>query len=408
MSTPLTHKLTASERLSALKYRLFNSKPFVSYILMNMTFTPCDDVPYLAINKRGDVTYNPQGVQELTDAELEGVIYHEAGHIITLTFCREGSRDHNLWNIATDICINYEILREGTTLPDWVYRPDVQTASIKLGDDVIKVTTAEEVYDKLYNMADKISFNGDGSVTVTDRNGNKKTYKPCDEHKSDGDDTDDEDQKNGQKWKQIIAQAAEYAKARSSTGVGGWGRYVDEILTPTVDWRSALQRFMQKQIPYDFTMTRPHKLYYTSGFYLPTIVKKPNPILVAVDVSGSISNSEITDFATEIVGMLNAHSELNIHVCFWSTKVSDNIEALTRDNCMTKLLNLKFDSTGGTTIQVVDDFIKEKNLNYPSVIYLTDGYVESEFTCPKNSLFVISRNGIMTNVTGKGQVVQIK
>ena len=41
--------------------------------------------------------------------ELAFVMLHEAGHLINQHAARKGNRDHNLWNIATDMVINKEI-----------------------------------------------------------------------------------------------------------------------------------------------------------------------------------------------------------------------------------------------------------------------------------------------------------
>lgn len=419
----LSHTLNASERLSRLKIRLYSRRPFFSYILMNMNFTEVEDEDMrMAIDCMGDVVYSAPYVQSLTDSELEAVICHEAFHIIMLTFPRKKNRDHEKWNIATDICINYELGKDGFTLPNDVFLPDVKTAKMHLGKRVIDVTTAEQVYDKLMEMSEHIKQNADGSITVTNPDGSKQTFKPIDSHdhsdNEDGDGKDGEGKPKGrdfqgrwQEWKRKLVQGAEQAKARGDSG-GSWGRYIDKILNPEVDWRTVLQRFIQTLLPFDYTMRRPHRMFYSTGVYMPSVLKKPTPILLAIDVSGSISQTELTTFASEINGILNAYTELECDLCYWSTEVdSKHIMKIRKENALEIISGTQFNSTGGTTMSCVADYFShpDNKKQYACVVMLTDGYVEQNarvLSVPH--LFVISKGGSAEAIKNLGIVTNLK
>lgn len=63
------------------------------------------------------LVYNPAFVEQLTPAELEGVLAHEVTHCALAHHCRRGERDAQLWNQATDYAINPILVSNGMTLP---------------------------------------------------------------------------------------------------------------------------------------------------------------------------------------------------------------------------------------------------------------------------------------------------
>ena len=148
-------KLTPEKKIIKAKTKLLEKSPFYSFIIMNMVCQKheSEDLPTLAVNEYGHLFYNPKFVDELRMDELMAVLAHEAGHVATLTFQRKKGRNHTLWNIATDIVINYLLGLDGFTLPKGVLIPD-HDGDIRLKELGFQINVsnlcAEEVYDALY------------------------------------------------------------------------------------------------------------------------------------------------------------------------------------------------------------------------------------------------------------------
>ena len=60
----------------------------------------------LAQKGKIELFYRPLFALCLTERELQGVFVHEIGHVVTNTFQRKGWRNHGIFNIASDVCIN--------------------------------------------------------------------------------------------------------------------------------------------------------------------------------------------------------------------------------------------------------------------------------------------------------------
>lgn len=87
---------------------------------------------------------------------VKAVLMHEAMHHSELTFFRQGNRIHKLWNIVTDIYINYQLIKNGFRLPSMGYIPKVDgTIDINIPGTGKKVQfqifgkSAEELYDAI-------------------------------------------------------------------------------------------------------------------------------------------------------------------------------------------------------------------------------------------------------------------
>jgi len=92
-------QLSERDRILKAKIDLSQQRPFFAYILMNMGIEqsdPKDDLPTMGVNQYGDLFWNETFVKTLSDEELKTVLCHEAMHVATLTFQREGTRDHGL------------------------------------------------------------------------------------------------------------------------------------------------------------------------------------------------------------------------------------------------------------------------------------------------------------------------
>ena len=114
--------MKADEKIVKAKIQLQKNYPFWAYLSFYLKFKEIekgrmsDDT--MGVNcETGEIHYVKEFVEELSDSELLGVIAHEINHIAFLTSLREGGRDKDGWNCATDLAINSLLKLNNFTLP---------------------------------------------------------------------------------------------------------------------------------------------------------------------------------------------------------------------------------------------------------------------------------------------------
>jgi predicted metal-dependent peptidase len=103
------------------------------------------------IDSSGSIRVNPTFIDSLSNAELGGVVAHELLHLRLGHHDRKGTRDHQIWNLATDMAINHALKTDQIQLPKWVvYPPSAYTGPM----------VAEPIYEWLLEQADKEAREG--------------------------------------------------------------------------------------------------------------------------------------------------------------------------------------------------------------------------------------------------------
>ena len=217
----MSYELNQAERIIKVKVDLNKSHPFFAYILLNMEVEKTkhtDKVPTMAVSQYGDLYWNEDFVKTLDNDELKFVLAHEVGHIATLTFQRQGLRDMTLWNIATDLVINYMLMDEGFRAPKGILLPDHRGVYIfqsgKSGKDIkidLNDKNAEQVYEDLCKNAKAIKkiVKADGKGGYEGQLDGHIEGDADDEGNSTGKGKNEQDQKaNENKWKQKAVEGA--------------------------------------------------------------------------------------------------------------------------------------------------------------------------------------------------------
>jgi len=420
-------KFSEKDRIIKAKIDLNKSRPFFSYILMNMEIEKtksAEYIPTMGVNQFGNLYWNEEFTKTLTDAQLEAVLAHEAMHIATLTFQRENNRDKMLWNMATDLVINQMLIDEQFDFPEGVLKPDSQgyfkfkdknDKDVKL---LIKDKNAEQVYDFLINHIKIIHVNfgqngenGDGQPDG-DYQGSFDKHIDADKDsqgKSQEKAKDEASFKaNEENWKKKSIEASTAAKMRGQLSAN-LARELEGILEPKIDWRKKLYQFITKDIPVDFSMRRPGRRFYTTGIYYPTVIRENLEVICGCDNSGSISygsqDSEGSQFISEGVGIAQAFSQIKMRFIWWDTSVNEKDDIVVgRDNYET-LKTHKPTGGGGTNLSCFKSYCEEKGYRSRIYVILTDGYIESHPKLPDGKiLFVLSKGGSDTIIKNYGEV----
>ena len=417
----LQYELNTAERIIKTKVDLNKSHPFFSYILMNMQVEKTKhtkEIPTMAVSQYGNLYWNEDFVNKLDNDELKFCLAHEVGHVSTLTFQRQGKRDMTLWNIATDLVINYMLLDEGFRAPKNILLPDHRGVyTFQSGKDSKNITidlndkNAEQVYEELAKNAKKIKelvkadgkggYEGqmDGHIEGDKDDSGNSTGKG----KTEGDVKANENQ-----WKRKAIEGATQAKMRGNMSAS-MERMLNGVLEPVVDWRQKLFAYITNDLPVDYTMRSPSRRFISTGVYTPTVIRENLELIVGMDISGSISHDEYVEFMSEVIGIANSYTQVKMRVIAWAHTVDERDDIQVTNDTQDELLKCKFYGGGGTSLSCLTEYMEVKDYKSRLLVVLTDGYIEHDPKLPEGTdvLFVLSKNGSGEIIKNFGDVTSL-
>lgn len=353
----------AKEKLVTARIGLLLRAPFFGNLATRMQLINADDWCPTAATDGRRFYYNSVFINTLPLKQLEFLVGHEVLHAVYDHMGRRNNRDPKLWNIADDYCVNWDLVeqRVGEKIP------------ISLYDSKYKGMSAEEVYDHLYENADKIDIN-------------KLAQQILDEH-LDGDqdgDSDGDSKKDGngrpklseEERKAIrdeIKEAVLAAAQASGAGniPGGVKRMIKDLTEPVMNWRELLQQQIESTIKSDFTWQRPSR----RGWHMDAVMPGMKPgeqidVVIGIDTSGSISDNDLKVFLSEIKGIMESYDEYRIHVIGWDTEVH-NTEVFTSDN-IGNIEEFEPGGGGGTDPHCVWRWLEDNQVEPKKLIMFTD------------------------------------
>lgn len=361
--------LSPKEQITKTRISLSRKYPFFGYLAMYLKPVITNKIETACVQLDGTLKVNPKFFSELDDAEKEAVIAHEVMHLALEHIQRSKGKEPKLRNI-TDDAVNNAILQKsgfklprGAIVPDYndVFRCAIVTENgyktVEIPDCSKK--TSDEIYDILYALYKK--HNGTGWKL-------SNNARPLDEHatapKDDNGNTSQKMKQQAEIWAKRVKEALEYARQRGKMPAG-LDRLIDKIYASRIPWRQLLYKFLIKYLPIDYTYARPHKKSYSLKTYLPFIKREGINIVVSIDTSGSISDEELKDALSEVVGIVRSVRNSKMTVIYSDAKVQ-RVETY---HCPTvhDILKSKPKGGGGTDHRPVFKYI-EKNCQDASVI----------------------------------------
>ena len=312
--------------------------------------------------------YNSRFIQMLRPKEIEFLFGHEVLHCVYDHFGRRGNRDPQLFNIANDFAVNADLIKHRvgekiTTVPC-------------LHDPKYDGLSSEEIYDQLYEKADKISLSD-----LMD--------KLIDEHldgegDTDGDGDGDQEGKGRPKLSDADRQAirdeikeAMLAAAATADGAGnipaGVKRLIQELTEPKMNWRELLRMQLESTIKSDYTWMRASRKGWHMDAVMPGMKLDPMiDIAVALDASGSISESMLKDFLGEVQGIMDSFPAYRIHVVTFDTDAYNPAQYNSEN--LDDICDYEVKGGGGTDFDCVFNYLKENEIEPKRLVMFTDGY----------------------------------
>jgi predicted metal-dependent peptidase len=361
----------ARERLVTARIGLLLRHSFFGNLATRLTLINADEWCATAATDGQKFYYNSRFIMMLKTKEVEFLVAHEVLHVVYDHMGRRGDRDPQIWNIADDYCVNADLKRHKigqfiTTVP-CLYEQKYDGKS------------AEEVYDDLMKNVKKISMDdlidqllddhldsedGEGDGDGEDGTGNKKG-------KGRPQLSDEEKERIRQEVKQAIINASSTAEAGSLPA--GVERLIRQATDPVMPWRELIQTNLTSAIRTDYSWMRPSR----RGWHMDAIMPGMTPgeeidVVVAIDMSGSISDKQAQQFLGEIGGMMDSFDGYKVHVFCFDTEVynpqdfnSENMDGIDTYEPM---------GGGGTDFDAIFEYLKKVGNVPKRLICFTDGY----------------------------------
>ena len=333
------------------------------------------------LNKR----YGAAFMEKLSDAELNGLIMHENGHVFyrhVTHHKRLFKQDPRITNVAADFVVN-----------DMIVRLDIKEVKLPPGalwNEMFRDWSLVQVYDYLKKRKQELDKQGDGQQSNGSPGGEKLN---SDNGQTDidkllknlGDDhtLDEHDFEAGKEIdEKELSEKIDRALRQGGILAGILGakkdRSIEELLEPKVDWREVLRDFVTANTigKDEYSWRKFNRRMLANDMYLPsTISETIGEVVVAIDTSGSIGGAELSAFASELASICDSVTPEKVRVVWWDTKVHG--EQIFQGNYTGIATMLKPVGGGGTRVSCVSEYLINKAIHAECVVVFTDGFVES-------------------------------
>lgn len=341
--------------------------PYLSSAVLTMTPVASDIVPTMGVTDGLTLFYNRAWVIAQKTDELAGVHVHEVMHVVHKHYDRRGEgRDQRRWNIAGDIAINPTILKEELKLPEGHLLPGRYGLQEGL--------TIEQYYDLLENKLSIELGGSDGEGDVCQGNCGSVA---CGSGGGAGKPAHSEDRPKSE-VAQIVKEVRRAIKEHVRSHPGHhWGLSIDELDADDskVPWQQVLRHVLRRNASRicsgatDYSMTKLSRRSFQVEYPLPGLIDRKLEPAIAIDTSGSMSESRLRAALGEAVGIFRASGAHDV----WLIECDCRIAAKPRRVAMRSLLHAKLHGGGGTSFDPVLHEVEKLRPRPRLLVYLTDG-----------------------------------
>jgi predicted metal-dependent peptidase len=341
--------------------------------------------------------YNNDFVNRLTPKETEFGFAHEVLHNVFDHMGRRDNRDPQLSNIAADYAAN-QILKDERIgeVPKFIQI---------FQDNKYRGMSYEQIYEDLESKAVKIDLSQLGELLDDHLDG---------EGDSDGD-GDGDQEGNGKGRPRLTAEEKKQIRdeikeamvaAAQAAGAGrvpaGVQRMIKDFTEPKMDWRQLLRMSIQSIVKSNYSFSRPNRKSQHCGAILPGLMNEETiDVSIAIDMSGSISNTQANDFISEVKGIMDEYVDFKLDIWCFDTDVY-NYAQFTGDTAG-DIVEYQVTGGGGTDFDTNFRFMKDNDIQPKKFIMFTDGYPcgswGDEDYC--DTLFVIHGNDSIISPFGQ-------
>ena len=421
----------AFSKITKSRSKLMKGQFGMASILLGLELVEADDKCDTMATDGKRIYYNTKFVESIPESEIMGVLVHEGAHVIFEHMLRRGNRDAKIWNYATDYAINVWLLDNRYDLPeggliDVKYRgqsAELIYRTLTSDDEALQdaVDQVNEGNDQQDGDQDSGQGSGDSDESGdSDQDGSGLSGDDTSEDSGSGSGSGDSDESGkgsqtgkysslpdpvgGEVWDaqdedgnvldqqqmaelsneimQRVSMAEKMEKAMGSGSGGGFSE-VQDVHSADVDWLEIFRDHLEDTKSSDTTWNRLNRRHQWRGINLPSYDKHPQggTLAVAIDTSGSVSQSELNVFAKEIQNIAEECGLDKVMVCYCDTMVHKNEDGEWWDiyELDHQDLDLKVRGGGGTRFDPPFNLFNKYTDDTSDVVafaYFTDGYGE--------------------------------
>ena len=359
----------ARDRLIQARVKMLLTQDFWGKLATRMRLINADEWCGTLATDGKNFYYNSAFVLSLKN--IDKVVFgfaHEVLHCIYDHVGRTAGRDKTLSNIAQDYVINADLVQ---------HKVGQKIDEIDIVHDMKYYGWSyEQVYEELMKNATKINIQDLAEMLLDDHleEGEGGEGKDGDQ---DGDVSKkrpvlSKEQKERLKdeFREAVLQAAQGAKPGSLPA--GVQRLVQNLTAPKMDWRSLITMKVPSLAKNDYSYQRPNKKYQYSGIVMPGLQREEAiDVCIAIDTSGSISQQQLEEILSEVVGLMDMYAEFTLRIWQFDTQVY-GYETFSKDTAG-DLMRYEIRGGGGTSFQANWDFMKNEGIEPKLFIMFTDG-----------------------------------
>jgi predicted metal-dependent peptidase len=385
--------------LSKISKELMLKEPYYGFFLIMLNKVWRKDLPTAGVSKNGinfQLAINEDFWTSLSEMHQMGLLKHELLHIAFghLTSFKS-FKNKRLANVAMDMEINQYIDE------DWL--PE---GGIDINDyedlNLERKAGCRYYYDKLNQFQDEKNKNGTCGNEEMDKlldqiaNGDIPDHSTWEEFE----DLSEAEQKLIEKQLQKVLADAKEQTIKKRGNVPGEIEgviVIEEIVAPKFDWRGYIRRFTGVSTKvFTKKIRRKENRRFSDNPGLK--IKMKQHMLLAIDTSGSVSDSELQEFMGEIHHIYKVGVDVTVVHCATSIRSIEPYKGKHEINVAGR---------GGTEFDPVLDYYNANQKKYTSLVYFTDGECYTSVVPKGNVLWVLSERSHM-NESLPGKVIKLE
>lgn len=377
---------------------LLVKEPFYGLYLLGLDKRYDDSIQTACVCIKGiniSLLVNKEFWEKQTDDVQMGILKHEVGHLLyNHLFIGEGFRDHNRANLAADCEVN-------SNIPVLCTEPYVYPSRYNLPNNKGTKYYYENLprFDDENGSKNQKGTGSNKSKQQTSPNGNgdtKNQPQTVDDHSmwKDYDKMSEAEKKLVENQiKSIAKNTAEQIQKMQGKIPGCFQEFIDSLFVvkkEIFNWKSYFKRVIGNLITSELQLTRmrPSRRFPDSKGV--KMKRKPH-VLVGVDTSGSVCDSELLDFFSEIYHLWKSGVRVTI------AQVDASIQKIEEYNG--KFIR-DIQGRGGTDFTDLYNYYNKNKKEYSTLVIFTDGYVGLTGLKSRNVVWVITPNGAEQDYPG--------
>lgn len=317
--------------------------------------------------------FNPRIFLECTLKQMEELIKHEVYHIMSRHYLRAKALKNKYSDLAIKVAMDISINQYLMYLPPW--SKSLENVRMEFNVELKEDETMEEYAAKIQEAIDKPRKKG--KIEDWDFSNTHEIW----------DDMDNEI--NNDQADEIIKKiAGNSARGKIPESIDVLIKGMDK--KPEITWSNYLRR-MLGIVPqgHKKTVTRKNRRQPERLELKGKLPDRTAEIIIALDISGSITDMEIDYMMTEIFSIVK-NSDFDITIIECDSEVRRVYKVKSRSQ-----VKKKIDTRGGTKFSPVFQYVKDKRLKNKVIIFFTDGIGEKELSVD------IRNNKVIWVLTGK-------